>query len=638
MSSYALRDYKALHGCFNPRIIFLFLQNSKLIFMKTKILLFMLVAFTVFAKAQNNCITDKMQQKIESKSKDFSGDLAAKELLLKTIDKELLYKSKGISVTNQSQYVGPIFTIPVIVHVIVPNNEAVGTMFNPTDIQIQNWLEDCNKIFATTFGGNFYAEGSGALDGNVIPFRLALAKRNTSCNNITGVERYYSTDVLLPNYTTFGLNTTTNPASGPSADVVKAFAPHWSEATFFNIYIISGFDGSFNSGSTGFAGGPTYNNSGYDAFIASRLVSTSNNFNNSILPHEMAHALGINHVFGNYDFATYPCPVVETNANCLDVNDNVCDTSPVKPYLNPMPDNTIINPCTNLNFDGTQYNIMGYNDGRKFTAGQRERALTMFLTNRESLTRSTVADNVVGPALQTNACTVTSTIANTNQWKGPTLVQVGDIKNSSLPRRFDNQETYKDYSVQNCYNSAVYTDLKIGQSYTLTIGFVGISQFINAWIDYNNNGVFEATEQIATSNVSLTPTNGYYVNTIWNTNFTPPATSTLNTPLRFRVKAGNNGDACSNEDYGQVEDYTVTLLQNPLNIDAFDANSKNVIWYNKADNKLVSNYVIGNFAIYDNIGKLIQKGNSENKEILLDFNKIGVYILKSDKISMKFIQ
>lgn len=44
-------------------------------------------------------------------------------------------------------------------------------------------------MYATIYGNGFYPEGNGDEDGTVIPFRLAIAKRNPNCETTNGIQK-----------------------------------------------------------------------------------------------------------------------------------------------------------------------------------------------------------------------------------------------------------------------------------------------------------------------------------------------------------------------------------------------------------------------------------------------------------------
>ncbi|HEY1082033.1 MAG TPA: GEVED domain-containing protein, partial [Prosthecobacter sp.] len=86
----------------------------------------------------------------------------------------------------------------------------------------------------------------------------------------------------------------------------------------------------------------------------------------------------------------------------------------------------------------------------------------------------------------------------------------------------------------------------------------GTTAYLNAWIDYNNNGVTtDAGEQIA-SNVAVA--NGV-ADFVQNVNFTVPAAATTGLPLgvRFRLTNVQNPGPAGTAGLGEVEDYVTTI-------------------------------------------------------------------------------
>lgn len=107
---------------------------------------------------------------------------------------------------------------------------------------------------------------------------------------------------------------------------------------------------------------------------------------------------------------------------------------------------------------------------------------------------------------------------------------------------------YRDYS---CLSRA---NLMQGSTYTLRVQ-TGAPAAENAvaWIDYNNDGSFTASERIL-----------YSLNAQAHTaSFTVPVTATLNQPLRLRIAADYVNSpiptACSTPQYSQTEDYQVRI-------------------------------------------------------------------------------
>jgi hypothetical protein len=102
------------------------------------------------------------------------------------------------------------------------------------------------------------------------------------------------------------------------------------------------------------------------------------------------------------------------------------------------------------------------------------------------------------------------------------------------------------------------TALTAGTAYTLTVGagtWSGTGNNIAAWIDYDQNGVFDAAEKLGElTNLGASPATG-------TINFTVPVTANNGT-LRFRVReayATTSITPCTNASFGETEDYLVTM-------------------------------------------------------------------------------
>ncbi len=111
---------------------------------------------------------------------------------------------------------------------------------------------------------------------------------------------------------------------------------------------------------------------------------------------------------------------------------------------------------------------------------------------------------------------------------------------------------YQDYS---CTQNAA---LLVGQNYAISIRTnANTPENVRVWIDYNNDGAFTGSNELAFSSDNKTLHTG---------TITPPASATLSTRLRMRVAADfANGVvpiSCSTPQYSQDEDYSVTLAAN----------------------------------------------------------------------------
>jgi endonuclease I/chitodextrinase len=183
----------------------------------------------------------------------------------------------------------------------------------------------------------------------------------------------------------------------------------------------------------------------------------------------------------------------------------------------------------------------------------------------------------------------------------------------------------------------------------LSVGFSGSSYTENwkVWIDFNQNGTFEGSEEVVTGSTSNTGNLSY--------NFNVPS-SAISGTTRMRVSMKWNGapTACETFSYGEVEDYTISignsstriLTSNTIKADGllsqehkvFDVNVYNsfdALNIVMQDNRKV-NYVLTNM-----MGKVIANGEFKN-ELKVSRLESGIYILKitdgQRTISKKFIK
>ena len=146
------------------------------------------------------------------------------------------------------------------------------------------------------------------------------------------------------------------------------------------------------------------------------------------------------------------------------------------------------------------------------------------------------------------SCIPTTGIAGSIGNYGITEFNFGNLSNISG----SSVEGYSDFT---CDSSLFY----IGQTYNLSATHISlIPQNFFAWIDFNNNGVFEtSTEQIVSNLVSGDSTSA---------TVSIPSFGVVNTPLRLRIMsdASFSGqlNPCTDPVYGQAEDYTIYLAYN----------------------------------------------------------------------------
>ncbi|KIC64506.1 zinc-dependent metalloprotease [Chryseobacterium taiwanense] len=617
--------------------------------MKKISIIFALISF-INAFSQNiekSCGFDEIMRRMNSKYPNLERNREEIDAKFAGLNVQSYLNRVGATTTWNGLYTGQIYEIPVVVHVI-ESSAAANSNLHLTDQEIINWIGRANSMYATTYGNGFYAEGSGPTGGAVIPFRLVLAKRSPSCTPTTGIVRYNGS--TLAGYDSYGV--AMQSANGVPDYMIKTqVAPHWPENSYFNIYVVIGFDGQqqLSYGLMGYAKFPDSYDFDYESFMK---VATIKNSNDTTLTHELGHAFGLYHTFQGISYTSQTtCP---TNTNCATDGDRVCDTSPSRSmYGVSVPGNTSVDPCTGVNFDGTQYNIMNYtNVERKFTDGQRDRAVLLMMEYRKNLINSlgatdlstTVTSPVSVIAAQCNpAGTLNPT--NNNFAIGPYRVVMGSI--NSMSTGYDSDEAspvyYADYANATCIRPAYYTDISTSTSTPLKIsylnGFGQDNKFrTKVWIDYNNNGTFE-TAELVVNNVSTNPVSASASVTLTN-NITAPASAVKNTYLRMRVAVDAatydfsdlpDFGPCSQLQYGQMEDYAVRVLDVLGTSDVKD-NVDTKIVYVKAENKLKlvgsRNEVFGDYQLFDMSGKLIQKGNSKTNEVQINQElPKGAYII-----------
>jgi hypothetical protein len=153
------------------------------------------------------------------------------------------------------------------------------------------------------------------------------------------------------------------------------------------------------------------------------------------------------------------------------------------------------------------------------------------------------------------ACTPKSINAG-NYWNCVTNVTLNTINNTTS--LYDNV-AYTDFS---CSNSTI---LEVGKSYDLTVSIRAAdnSEIFEAYIDYNNNGIFENSEKI---HEGSTPADTVKTPIVpFKKTVTIPQSAVVNTPLRMRIYGEANilstaDKNCTGNMYiGDVEDYAVYI-------------------------------------------------------------------------------
>lgn len=497
------------------------------------------------------CGFDFVNQHLK-KSPDYVQKLAATEYKIQQ-DVERIVKTRA-QFQNLNILPGPVYEIPVVVHVIAPSGSPVGWV-NPSDLQIQEAIDRLSADFAAT---------STRSVGASTPIKFTLAKRTQDCNASTGIVRVSGSGV--PGYDANGVVVPGSPASvtGADNDAIRGLS-FWQNNLAYNIWVVWKIAADVPAGT--FVGGyanlplettyyPSSINEGM-MIIASQLISSTS----TTLTHELGHAFGLYHTFEGGDQTN--CPPMTDGTNCTTIGDKVCDTDPVKNLLQGGACailNTDPNPCYNNNpYNGIQKNIMGYGGCLdRFTAGQSARMMAALNIARAGLMTSVASTPPPATTVKANTTQVPASNSNTSVTSiGPWNVTLGSLTYQSYGFVDDDEQFYQD-------NSCNFgTTLSSASSPTLTVTTGGSNQqTCKAWIDFNNNGAFDSDELILNSN---TPAGtGIYSHTAQIPSEKLSAAATAkNQLLRMRVRA----DFINNSNFGpggallvgQTEDFWVSI-------------------------------------------------------------------------------
>lgn len=513
--------------------------------------------------AQFHCGFDEAMTAQMKAHPQYAKDIVKADSLWAIRQNELMHTSRRMTIQGSDT----IYEIPTVIHVLTTGG-AIGTTYNPTDSTLEAWIGYLNDVYAGTYTA-YPQVGSG---GVALPVKFVLAKRDPDCAATTGIERIDLSGNAT--YVTYGLQNSTS--NGLTTTQVSTY--QWPANAYYNMYVINKIDGvDGNCAPCTYTAGFAYlglstNIPDDGAYMLAKTAQAGD----ITLPHEIGHALGLYHVFEGT--TTTACP---PNTNCNDDNDKVCDTDPSGVLLGTCPSGTTTNPCTSLQYgsNGVQHNFMNYSQCQNhFTQGQADRMMLMLQTYRASLitsngalapsaTSTTPIAATCQPASMTNMATASNV--------GPCNVFLDSIRyysNGYLTYSNTDDSFYYDHTQQCALPT--HTSLIAGDTYHLSVSTQLNGQYVKAFIDYNNDGIFSpATETVMSVNSNIGDTT-YTVAII------PPATATTDTALRMRVIAdfGNASiTPCGNLNYGQAEDFSITILPNtPLNLGLINFSGKAV--------------------------------------------------------------
>ncbi len=220
-----------------------------------------------------------------------------------------------------------------------------------------------------------------------------------------------------------------------------------------------------------------------------------------------------------------------------------------------------------------------------------------------------------------NDLTAASCTPNTNGYccdYGIYKVVIGGINKPSG----SGQDGYQDYSCDN------FTTVDMGSSYNIEIRTgTDNPQDTKVWIDFNNDGVFDANNELVFTALNTVNPSG-----------------TINIPwtgvvedifLRMRVSSdeiGSTLDACSNHLRGQTEDYGI-LLNDPTSIASYENHKFNLYPNPTKGSFTIDNSVqITQIYVLNLMGQVViyQEVNNQNKIEITESNQLqkGTYLVR----------
>ncbi len=579
--------------------------------MKLKSLLFALALLPLSGMAQEHwCATDEVHQQMLNEDEDYAQLIARQNKSWS----DFASQTQSINAVTANS-TDEIYEIPVVFHVI-HTGQSIGSPENPSEAFLQSAIDELNQKFSAT-----WSDFPGVTEGGVaVPVQFAMAQRDPDCQPTNGINRVDGSN--LDGYLEYGV---ARPDAEGASDLALKSLSRWSNSDYVNVWVVTDISSTSSGMVTGYATYP-----GASPLLDGIVLRHNFLTNKETFAHEAGHLLGLRHTFQGG--SETECP---PNDNCTVDGDMICDTAP---HLKTTGCDMGLNTCTGSSIVPVVHNIMNYGSCRdRFTEGQKDRMMYSLLNHRYSLTTSYGAIAVGEEPEDVEApiaafCEPLGIENEDNNYNiGIHNIQLAEINHSSSGFTSD-EAYYVDNTLENCFSPRIVAYLQNEESHTIYITTGYNKENVRAWIDFNNDGMFDEEESIATSL-------GTVNNEQHSATFVIPSFAVLNTPLRLRVASDYHTlglpQACGMMTYGQVEDYTVVIQGN---VGLQDVNVEKIKMYpNPVADVLYLSEKLEDIEVYTTDGRTVMTAKTAD---YLDVSALptGTYIIHAKNASAKNAQ
>lgn len=579
--------------------------------MKLKLLLFALALLPLSGMAQEHwCATDEVHQQMLNEDEDYAQLIARQNKSWS----DFASQTQSINAVTANS-TDEIYEIPVVFHVI-HTGQSIGSPENPSEAFLQSAIDELNQKFSAT-----WSDFPGVTEGGVaVPVQFAMAQRDPDCQPTNGINRVDGSN--LDGYLEYGV---ARPDAEGASDLALKSLSRWSNSDYVNVWVVTDISSTSSGMVTGYATYP-----GASPLLDGIVLRHNFLTNKETFAHEAGHLLGLRHTFQGG--SETECP---PNDNCTVDGDMICDTAP---HLKTTGCDMGLNTCTGSSIVPVVHNIMNYGSCRdRFTEGQKDRMMYSLLNHRYSLTTSFGAtavdeepEDVEAPIAAT--CEPLGIENEDNNYNiGIHNIQLAEINHSSSGFTSD-EAYYVDNTLESCLSPRKVAYLQNEESHTIYITTGYNKENVRAWIDFNNDGMFDEEDSIA---LSLGTVN----NEQHSATFVIPSFAVLNTPLRLRVASDyytlGLPQACGMMTYGQVEDYTVVIQGN---VGLQDVNVEKIKMYpNPVADVLYLSDKLEDIEVYTTDGRIVMTAKTAD---YLDVSALptGTYIIHAKNASAKNAQ